>query len=79
MNYQNAEFHNVEELIEDQEHGGFRILRIPQPVLEKLNPIVQRTACDFYKKSAAGGYEDHLYNGWCKVPIAKFFNIPPSS
>jgi hypothetical protein len=44
MNFQNAEFHNVEELIEDQEHGGLRILRIPQSLLEKLNPIAQRTA-----------------------------------
>jgi hypothetical protein len=44
MNYQNAEFHNVEELIEDQNYGGFRILRIPQSTLYKLNPGAQKTA-----------------------------------
>lgn len=43
MIYQNAEIYNVEELIEDKEHGGLRLLRLPQTVVEKLNANAQNS------------------------------------
>ncbi len=44
MIFQNAEFHNVAELIEDTEQGGYRILRIPKDLVGKLNQNAQGSA-----------------------------------
>ncbi len=44
MIFQNAELHNVKELVEDKKNGGFRLARVPQAVIEKLNPNAQNSA-----------------------------------
>lgn len=44
MIYQNADFHNVDELIEDTIQGGYRISRIPMSFIERLNANAQNSA-----------------------------------
>lgn len=44
MIFQNADFHNVAELVENKERGGYRILRIPQALVDKLNKNAQGSA-----------------------------------
>ncbi len=44
MVFKNTEFHNVEELIEEKDKGGYRIARLPKSLITKLNPLAQNSA-----------------------------------
>lgn len=44
MEYCNTMLHNVSELMEDEENGGYRLLRLPRSVISRLNPNAQKSA-----------------------------------
>lgn len=47
MIWKNAELYNVSELVQSNDHGGYAMLRVPQPVAAQLNEGAQRmnSAC----------------------------------